>query len=331
MRQQRRSPSGRGRSRALERLEDWASQRRTQIRGHHPWRIGLEIGQAATRQRITGAAAEMSFYAVLGLVPLTVAFGAALGYVERFVGPEGIAEGQRAALVVLTTLIGPELTVDTVAPYVRTQLVQERGGLALGSLLIAAWLGSRMFTPALHALDVAHEVEEPRSTARQRLLGLGLAVSSLLASVLTLVIMIVGPLLGTGQTAADRLGLGRTYRLVWVVGRWPLLLVVLVGFLVVLYRFAPSHRPGWRACVPGAVVALGAWILVALGFRVYLAVGGRPGAGVGADEEAIALVGQVVGAVVATMLWAFLSSIAILLGGEVNAVLARHRGADDEA
>lgn len=307
------------------------SRRRTRIRGHDPWRVGLEVGQTATRQRITGTAAEMSFYAVLGLVPLTVAFGAALGYVERFVGPEGLAEGQRAALVVLTTLIGPELTVGTVAPYVQTQLVQERGGLALGSLLLAAWLGSRMFTTALHALDVAHEVEEPRSAARQRLLGLGLAVSSLLASVLTLMIMIVGPLLGTGQTAADRLGLGTTYRQVWVVGRWPLLLVILIGFLVILYRFGPSCRPAWRACVPGAVVALGAWILVALGFRFYLAVGGRPGAGVGTEEEAIALVGRAVAAVVATMLWAFLSSIAILLGGQVNAVLARSRGSDDEA
>jgi hypothetical protein len=78
------------------------------------------------------------------------------------------------------------------------------------------------------------------------------------------------------------------------------------------------------------VVALGAWILVALGFRLYLAVGGRPGAGVGAEEEAIALVGRAVGAVVATMLWAFLSSIAILLGGEVNAAVARARDADDD-
>jgi membrane protein len=330
MHRHQRSPSGEGRTRALERLEDWAGQRRTRIRGHDPWRIGLEVGRAASRQRITGTAAEMSFYAVLGLVPLTVAFGAALGYVGRFVGPEGIAEGQRVALLVLTTLIGPELTVDTVAPYVRTQLVQERGGLALGSLLIAAWLGSRMFTTAQHALDLAHEVEEPRSAPRQRLLGLGLAVSSLIASVLTLVIMIVGPLLGTGQTVADRLGLGTTYRLAWVVGRWPLLLVILVGFLVGLYRFAPSCRPAWKACVPGAVVALGAWILVALGFRIYLAAGGRPGAGVGAEDEAIALVGRVVGAVVATMLWVFLSSIAILLGGQVNAVLTRLRGSDDE-
>jgi membrane protein len=308
-------------------LESWAGRRRGRVAGHNPWRVGLEVGRAAGRNRLTGTAAEMSFYAVLGLVPLTVAFGAALGYVERIVGPESIAEGQDAAILVLITLIGPELTVDTVAPFVRTQLAQERGGLALGGLLVAFWLGSRMFTPALYALDLSHVVEVRRSEVRQRLVGLGMAVGALLASVLTLVIMIVGPLLGTAQSVADRVGLGQTYRMLWVVGRWPLLLLILVGFLVGFYRFAPSARPPWKACIPGAVVAVVAWILVALGFRLYLTIGGRPGAGVTAQQEVIVLVGRVVGAVIATMLWTFLSSMAILLGGEVNGALAR-RDAD---
>jgi membrane protein len=308
-------------------LESWAGRRRGRVAGHNPWRVGLEAGRAAGRNRLTGTAAEMSFYAVLGLVPLTVAFGAALGYVERIVGPESIAEGQDAAILVLITLIGPELTADTVAPFVRAQLAQERGGLALGGLLVAFWLGSRMFTPALYALDLSHAVEARRSKVRQRLVGLGMAVGALLASVLTLVIMIVGPLLGTAQIVADRVGLGQTYRMLWVVGRWPLLLLILVGFLVGFYRFAPSARPAWKACIPGAVVAVASWILVALGFRLYLTIGGRPGAGVTAQQEAIVLVGRVVGAVIATMLWTFLSSMAILLGGEVNGALAR-RDAD---
>ena len=36
----------------------------------------------------------MSFFAMLTLVPLTVAVGAALGQVQRFVGPEKIARGR---------------------------------------------------------------------------------------------------------------------------------------------------------------------------------------------------------------------------------------------
>jgi membrane protein len=322
----RERPHPTSRARAPRTLRRWAARRRGRVRGRNPWALALQVAEAAARHRVTGTAAEMAFYAVLGLVPLTVAFGSALGYVGRFVGPEGVAEGQDAAIIVLTALIGPELAADTVAPFVRAQLAQERGGLALGSLLVAFVLGSRMFTPALHALDVAFGVGRRRSGLQRRLVSLALAAGSLLVSVLTLLIMIVGPLLGTAQALAEWFGLGRAYRLAWEVGRWPLLLLLLVGFLVCFYRFAPSVRPPWRACVPGATLGLAAWVLVALGFRAYLALGGRPGAGVGAEDEVIALVGQAVVAVVATMLWAFLSSIAILLGGEVNAAL-RPRGA----
>jgi hypothetical protein len=35
-----------------------------------------------------GGPAERSFFAMLTLVPLTVAVGAALGLIQRFVGPE---------------------------------------------------------------------------------------------------------------------------------------------------------------------------------------------------------------------------------------------------
>lgn len=306
-------------------LGTWIAERRAGASGHTPLDVGIAVAQAAGRHRVTSTAAEMSFFAVLGLVPLTVSFGAALGYLQRFVGRETIADGQDAVIVVLTTLIGPELTAGSVAPFVRAQLAQQRGGLALGSLLIALWLGSRMFTPAQYALDVAHAIDDRRSDLHQRLVGLGLAVGSLVASVLTLLIMIVGPLFGSAQILADRLGLGGTFRLLWVIGRWPLLLLILIGFLVCLYRYAPSVRPPWKACLPGAALGMGVWILVALGFRLYLAVGGRPGTGVVPQEEGIALVGAAVGAVVATMLWTFLSSVAVLLGGEVNAVLARRR------
>jgi membrane protein len=307
------------------RLEAWAGQRGARVVGHNPWQLAVDVGRAAGRHRVTGTAAEMAFYAVLGLVPLTVAFGAALGYVERIVAPDRIAEGQDAAILVLTTLIGPELTADTVAPFVRSQLTQERGGLALGSLLVATWLGSRMFTPALHALDLAYGVGERRSALHQRLVGLGLALGALVTSVTTLLIMVVGPLLGSAQGFADRFGLGRTYRVLWIVGRWPLLVLILVGFLILFYRLAPSVRLPWKACVPGAVVGVVAWMIAALGFRLYLAVGGRPGAGAASQEEAIVLVGRTVGAVVATLLWTFLSSTAILLGGELNGALARLR------
>jgi hypothetical protein len=52
----------------------------------------------------------MSFFALLTLVPSTVAVGAALGFLERFVGPQQIARGQDEAIAALRLLMSPRLT-----------------------------------------------------------------------------------------------------------------------------------------------------------------------------------------------------------------------------
>ena len=77
----------------------------------------------------------MSFFALLTLVPSTVAVGAALSFLERFVGPQRIARGQDEAVAALRVLMSPRLTDEVIAPFVRAQLSQQRGGVALGGLV----------------------------------------------------------------------------------------------------------------------------------------------------------------------------------------------------
>ncbi len=123
------------------------------------------------------------------------------------------------------------------------------------------------------------------------------------------------------------MGLGELYRDAWSLFRWPLLLAIVVCFLVCLYRFSPNVRHHWRDCVPGALLGAVLWICAAVAFRISAAIGLSGSTGVAADNRDVQLIGQSVGAVVATVLWAYLASIAILLGGEFNAILRERRGA----
>ena len=99
--------------------------------------------------------------------------------------------------------------------------------------------------------------------------------------------------------------------------RWPIGLALVVGFLICLYRFSanvrhslarlPAGRGGARSCGSRAAVA----------FR--LTAGARDWSGVASNDPSVTLIGQAVNAVVSTVLWAYLASIAILIGGELNA------------
>jgi membrane protein len=308
----------------VDRALAWARRRQERVRGHNPWEIAVHTVRAAVDHRLTGHAAEMSFFALLTLVPSTVAVGAALGFLERFVGPQRIARGQDEAIAALRVLMSPRLTDEVIAPFVRAQLSQQRGGVALGGLVLTWWLSSHLFASTSHALDRAYGVKDRRPTLMQRFIALGFALASVVVVALTLGILVVGPL-GGGPDIAERLGLGRAVTLAWSLARWPALLLILIGFLICLHRFSPNVEHSWKDCVPGAALGVVLWVVAAAGFRIYLGLGGGVARGVALQDETVAVIGRAVGAVVATVLWTYFSSVAILIGGELNAELARVR------
>jgi membrane protein len=102
---------------------------------------------------------------------------------------------------------------------------------------------------------------------------------------------------------------------------------MVVAFLVFLYRYSPNVKHCWRDCVPGAIVGAALWIIAAAAFR--LTAGMRESFGVSSGDADVELIGQAVNAVVATVIWAYLASIAILVGGEFN-VAWRHRASGQQ-
>jgi membrane protein len=307
-----------------DRILAWAERRPQRILGYNPWHLAAHVVRASLRHRVTGPAAEMSFFAMLTLVPLTVAVGAALGQIQRFVGPEKIARGQDAAISIVRVVISPKLTDGVVDPFIRAQLSQpQRGSAAIGGLLLTWWLAGRLFAATSRALDAAYHDRHRRLSVSQRLIALGFAFVSVVVVVLTLGIMVDAPFMD--EDVAVEIGVSRALVAVWYVGRWPVVLLVLGAFLLCLYRFAPSVKHAWRHLVPGAALGVFGWIVAAVGFRIYLVFASDAPTGVVVNNAQVVLIGRAVEAVVATVLWTYFSSIAILVGNELNAELARLR------
>jgi membrane protein len=279
----------------------------------------------AAAVRITGLAAEMAYYAIVSLVPLLTAIGASLGFLERLLGQERVTEIEAALIGGLGVVFAPDVTSGVIAPIVREVLREERTAVAVGSALIALLLVARVFRSAGRALDVASGAT-PRRGLGSWLVAVLLALAATVVVTLTLAAVVVGPLLGGGWAIADALDLGPAFEVVWGLWRWPAVFLVGVGFLVAVYRLAPSAGRSWRGALPGAVLAMAGAVLVALGLRAYL--GGAVGVRALTPEEpaeAVALAGQVLGGVLAGALWAWLTNVVVLLGGVLNAELAAAR------
>jgi membrane protein len=85
---------------------------------------------------------------------------------------------------------------------------------------------------------------------------------------------------------------------------------------VLLYLGPDVQQPRWQLVTPGAVVALVIWLAASGGFALYTSRFGSY------DKTWGTL-----SAVVITLVWLWLTSLALLFGAEVNAAVRRERAA----
>ncbi|MEQ6202119.1 YihY/virulence factor BrkB family protein [Sulfitobacter sp. HNIBRBA2951] len=176
------------------------------------------------------------------------------------------------------------------------------------SIVAALWSARAGVAAMMTGLNAVHG-EKNRATAshyfRAVMLTLalvGVGVVALTALVVAPVVLAFVPLGGVATVVAETL-------------RWTIAVTVLLAGVSVLYRFGPNRgkMSNRRAVRIGAAVAVASWALLSVGFSYYVANFGNYNQVYGS-----------IGAVIAMLIWLWLSSFLILLGAVVNAQIERH-------
>lgn len=309
-----------------EHLLAFADRHPLRIAGVNAFAVVLRSSFRIGEVRVTGLAAEMSYYGLISLVSLATALGASLGYLRPVLGDEVVDQIRESVVQALTTVFAEQVAVDVLAPLVDGLLEEQRTSFAIGSLLVTLYLASRVFRAAVRALDDAYRVSDRRGIVSQYALGLVFSLGLIVTVVAVLLLVVIGPLLGGGSEIASWFGLGDGFKTAWQVLRWPVVIVILGAFLTLLYRYAPNVDNVWTQCLPGAVVGTLGVLLVSSGFTLYMRFAVPETMGTSADDsEVVQAAAQMLGLVLAGVLWLWLSSIAILVGGVVDAELDAQR------
>lgn len=222
---------------------------------------------SASRHRLPALAAESAFFAALAVFPalLTVvailrAAGSALGAGADVAAAEGMT---RLLRVVLTTRGG------AAADAAATLLTTSTTGLLTVGTVAALLLLVRALRSVLHAL--ATIAGRPPPTWRA---AIALGVLLLVGGATVTAAAVQDPLLVIDAPAGH---------LVWRLLRWPVVVVALVAWAVLVLRV--GMRPGrrsWRATTVAAVGAVGGWVAASAVFPLYVSVVARLAAGLGA-------------------------------------------------
>jgi membrane protein len=195
------------------------------------------------------------------------------------------------------------------------ELQQSKGAglFAVIGLAGALWSASAYIGAFMRASNAIYEMPEGRPAWKTLPLRVGLTI----AIVVLLAVCAFG-VVATGtvaERAGQLLGIGSTGVLVWEIAKWPVIAILVSLAFALLYWASPNVKhPGFRWLSPGGVLAVIVWVLASAAFALYVG-------NFGSYNKTYGSLGGVIGFLV----WLWISNIAILLGAEFDAELARGR------
>ena len=255
---------------------------------------------------ITDRAAALTYYGVLSIFPALIALVSIVGLV-----------GQPATKPLLTNV--GEFTPGAARQILESAINGLTHGRGTAGLLFVAgivgalWAASGYVAAFMRTANVVWDVEEGRPIWKTLPLRVGVTLLSIvLLAASAIAVVVTG---GLAERAGELLGLGSTAVTVWDIAKWPVLVLIASLLFALLYYATPNVRhPGFRAILPGGIVAVVLWIVASALFALYVAEFGSYNKTYGS-----------LGAVVIFLVWLWLSNVAILFGAELNAEIARGR------
>ena len=257
------------------------------------WRVKAE----AQKDAVAFYSAGVSFYLLLALVPAMAAIVGVYGLV---------ADGSSVAehLQLLDGLLPPDIIDLLKVELVELAKSNKAAGWALFTgLILAMWGASKAIEALTIALNNVYDETETRGLIKRKVNSLMLTAGMIVYCAALLALMLAAPAViafaGLGSLSDTLIG----------ILRWPLLLVAAFCAINALYRYAPSRaNPKLKWSAPGSIFATLAWVGICVGLTLYATHLGGTAKTYGSFA-----------AIVLLMLFFYLSSLAILIGGEINA------------
>ncbi len=273
------------------------------------WRLTVATTRICLRYRVTGLAAEAGFFALLSLPPLVLGLVGSIGFIGKVMGADVVADLREQLQQLALTFLTADSVTSVILPTFDRVVGAGRADVVSIGFLLSLWSGSRALNVYVDTISIMYGLGGHRGIVRTRALSFSLYVVTLLAGVVVIPLVLIGPaVLGDLLTSVNLKVLaslsssGILY--------WPVVTVAAVAGLSTLYHIATPVRSPWRRDVPGALLALGIWVLASFVLRAVIgySVGGA------------SIYGPLATPII-VLIWLYFLAIAVLIGAALNAAI----------
>ena len=255
------------------------------------------------------SAASLAYYLIFALFPLLIFLSNLLGLLQL----------DAAAVTQVLQRLLPEEVLELIDAYLNHVSRTSSPALLWFALVFSVWFPMRAVKGLMDDVRRAYRLEKPPRPLLYTLRQLGYTVVFLLVMSLTLLLSVLGRrVLGYAATLLPAASLPQWAPLldVWQYVRFIPAGVLMYAALGILYAAALDERQPRGTLLPGIAAALALWMVVSVLFSFYVERFGN-----------YSLIYGALGAVIALLMWLYLSAVILILGAEWNAALLEVRAA----
>jgi membrane protein len=254
-------------------------------------------------------AAAVSFYAMMALVPfLAVLLTFTIELLPDIHGPSDarISFGNVTVGELRETLKGffPPAAYGVIENQITRIQRQPPTGLISMSLAVTLWLASSLFVSIIDAMDRIYGVTESRSFLRLRLTAMVMTIVQASILISSLVAIVAWP------EIARAMGLSAPAAAVSTVIQWAAVVIMVMLSFALSFYVGPDADQRWEWITPGSLMGTAAFLVISVGFRVYVQRFGSYDRTYGS-----------LGGVMVLMFWFWLSSLVLLTAAQMNKLI----------
>jgi membrane protein len=251
---------------------------------------------------VAGIAAQLAYYFFLALFPALLFLVALASFFPIYSFTD--------ELMRLVAPVAPAAVVDLLEDQLTSLSDSEDTGLLSIGLLMALWSSSAAMVSVIDAMNRAYDIEDGRAWWKRRLVAIVGTVGLAFFILTSFGLIVAGPWLA--DFLGRHFGLAPAFTLAWKILQWPVVVLLASTGFGIVYYFAPDAEQEWVWITPGALTATVLWFLVSLAFRFYVVNFGN-------YDEAYGTLG----AIILTLLWFYITGLAMVIGAELNAEIHR--------
>jgi len=268
------------------------------------WQLTRKVVHGISEDDLFGRASELAYNFLLALFPLLLFILTLFGLFARSI------ELQSSLLSYFADFLPPSAFQLLQAITLEMAANATSGKLTFG-IVLTLWFASGGMSSMISTLDVIYHVRESRSWFRGRVIALGLTIAISILLLTSLFIVLAGGYFS--DWIAIKLHLTAIVVIAWKGLQWMAVLLFLTLSFSLIYYFGPSlDQRQWHWITPGSIFGEFLWLVASAGLRIYLHFFNTYTATYGS-----------LAAIMILLVWLYVTGLAFLIGGEINAQIER--------